>query len=383
MFAPLSQALILLAGSVLLVTIARRLALPTSIAYLVVGLVLGPHALGVVSDSGATRLLAELGVAFLLFTLGLEFSLPRMLAMRREVFGLGAAQVIATAGVFALLGHLLGIAWLIAIVLGGAVAMSSTAILLQQLTERAELNRTHGRLAFSMLLFQDLAFVPFLALGGALVTGQNRFPLSGSVVAVIGGVLAIVAVLAAGRWLLRPLFHEIAHSRLRELFTLAVLLVVLASAWVSHVAGLSFALGAFLSGMMLAETEYRHQIEAVIRPFRDILLGLFFISVGMLLDMHLLGRASELGIVLLMLLTLVTLKATIAALVTRPFTTTRFKALRTGIVMSIGGARRPRRAAAGRDRAVDAPQPADPQQQQARRALAAARAGPDAHRQRA
>src|SRR5258705_862693 len=204
MFAPLSQALILLAGSVLLVTIARRLALPTSIAYLVVGLVLGPHALGVLSDSGATRLLAELGVAFLLFTLGLEFSLPRMLAMRREVFGLGAAQVIATAGVFALLGHLLGIAWLIAIVLGGAVAMSSTAILLQQLTERAELNRTHGRLAFSMLLFQDLAFVPFLALGGALVTGQNRFPLSGSVVAVIGGVLAIVAVVAAGRLVLRP-----------------------------------------------------------------------------------------------------------------------------------------------------------------------------------
>jgi CPA2 family monovalent cation:H+ antiporter-2 len=337
MFAPLSQALILLAGSVFLVTIARRLGLPTSMAYLVVGLVLGPHALGVVSDSGATRLLAELGVAFLLFTLGLEFSLPRMLAMRREVFGLGAAQVIATAGVFALFGHLLGIAWLIAIVLGGAVAMSSTAILLQQLTERAELNRTHGRLAFSMLLFQDLAFVPFLALGGALVTGQNRFQLSGSVVAVISGVLAIVAVLAAGRWLLRPLFHEIAHSRLRELFTLAVLLVVLASAWVSHIAGLSFALGAFLSGMMLAETEYRHQIEAVIRPFRDILLGLFFISVGMLLDMHLLGRVSVLGIVLLMLLTLVILKATIAALVTRPFTTTRFKALRTGIVMSIGG----------------------------------------------
>jgi CPA2 family monovalent cation:H+ antiporter-2 len=337
MFAPLSQALILLAGSVLLVTIARRLALPTSIAYLVVGLVLGPHALGVLSDSGATRLLAELGVAFLLFTLGLEFSLPRMLAMRREVFGLGAAQVTATAGVFALCGHLLGMTWLIAIVLGGAVAMSSTAILLQQLTERAELNRTHGRLAFSMLLFQDLAFVPFLALGGALVAGQDRFELSGSLVAVIGGALAIVAVLAAGRWLLRPLFHEIAHSRLRELFTLAVLLVVLASAWVSHIAGLSFALGAFLSGMMLAETEYRHQIEAVIRPFRDILLGLFFISVGMLLDVHLLARASELAIAVLMLLTLVILKATIAALVTRPFTTSRFKALRTGIVMSIGG----------------------------------------------
>jgi CPA2 family monovalent cation:H+ antiporter-2 len=335
MFAPLTQALILLAGSVFLVTLARRLTLPTSVAYLVVGLVLGPYGLGVISDSGVTRLLAELGVAFLLFTLGLEFSLPRMLAMRREVFGLGAAQLASTAGVFALIAHLLGIPWLVAIVLGGAVAMSSTALLLQQLTERAELNRTHGRLAFSMLLFQDLAFVPLFALGSALIAGQNELRARDSLLAVIGGALAIVAVLAAGRWLLRPLFHEITHSRLRELFTLAVLLVVLGSAWVSHSAGLPFALGAFLSGMMLAETEYRHQIDAAIRPFRDILLGLFFISVGMLLDVQLLAR--ELGATLAMLLLLVVLKAIIAALVTRPFTTSRFKALRTGIVISIGG----------------------------------------------
>ncbi len=337
MFSPLFQCLILLAGSVFMVTVARRLALPTSMAYLVVGLALGPHAFGVLSDSGATRLLAELGVAFLLFTLGLEFSLPRMLAMRREVFGLGAAQVTLTAGVFTLLTHLLGVPWLVAVVLGGAIAMSSTAILLQQLTERSELNRTHGRLAFAMLLFQDLAFVPFLALGSALVAGEDQLQLSAGLVPVFGGVLAIVAVLAAGRWLLRPLFHVIAHSRLRELFTLTVLLVVLSSAWVSHSAGLSFALGAFLAGMMLAETEYRHQIEAVIRPFRDLLLGLFFISVGMLLDLRLLGRPSELAAVLLMLATLVTLKALLAALVTRPFTDSRFKALRTGIVMSIGG----------------------------------------------
>src|SRR5580700_1111593 len=338
MLGPLSQVLILLATAVFLVTLVRRLSLPTGLAYLLTGLLLGPHALAVVPDSGTTQLLAELGVAFLLFTLGLEFSLPRMLAMRREVFGLGALQVLATSTAFAALGRLLfGLPWLTAIVLGGAVAMSSTAILLQQLTERAELNRTHGRLAFAILLFQDLAFVPFLALGGLLAAGADRFRLGESALTLVGGVLAIVAVLAEGRWLLRPLFHEIAHSRLRELFTLAVLLVVLASAWVSHIAGLSFALGAFLSGMMLAETEYRHQIEAVIRPFRDILLGLFFISVGMLLDVHLLARASELAFAVLTLLALVILKATIAALVTRPFTTSRFKALRTGIVMSIGG----------------------------------------------
>src|SRR5215470_4416095 len=337
MFTPLAQALILLAGSVFLVTLVRRLALPTSLAYLLVGLVLGPHAFGVVSDSGTTRLLAELGVAFLLFTLGLEFSLPRMLAMRREVFGLGALQVLATTAAFAAIGHLLGVAWLTAIVLGGAVSMSSTALLLQQLTERAEINRTHGRLAFAMLLFQDLAFVPFFALAAMLAAREDRFPFTESLVALGTGVLALVGVLAVGRWLLRPLFHEIAHSRLRELFTLTVLLVVLASAYVSHLSGLSFALGAFLAGMMLAETEYRYQIDAAIRPFRDLLLGLFFVSVGMLLNLHLLGRPSELAIALAMLLTLIILKALLAALVTWPFTHSRFKALRTGIVMSIGG----------------------------------------------
>src|ERR1700728_3704088 len=317
MLGPLSQVLILLATAVFLVTLVRRLSLPTGLAYLLSGLLLGPHALAVVPDSDTTRLLAELGVAFLLFTLGLEFSLPRMLAMRREVFGRGALQVLATSTAFAALGRLLlGLPWLTAIVLGGAVAMSSTAILLQQLTERAELNRTHGRLAFAILLFQDLAFVPFLALGGLLAAGADRFRLGESAL---------------------TLFPEIAHSRLRELFTLAVLLVVLASAWVSHLAGLSFALGAFLAGMMLAETEYRHQIESVIRPFRDILLGLFFISVGMLLDVRLLGRPSGLGVVVLMLATLVILKAAIAGVVTRPFTDSRFKALRTGIVVAIGG----------------------------------------------
>jgi len=336
MFAPLSQAVILLAAAVFLVSLVRRLALPTSLAYLITGLVLGPGALAVVSDTGTTRLLAELGVAFLLFTLGLEFSLPRMLAMRREVFGLGSLQMAITGGAFALLGHLAGVRWLSAVVLGGALAMSSTAILLQQLTERAELNRTHGRLAFAMLLFQDLAFVPLLALAAMLAAGREYRPLSESVTALLGGGLALVAVLAAGRWLLRPLFHEIAHSRLRELFTLAVLFVALSAAWITHLVGLSYALGAFLAGMMLAETEYRHQIEAAIRPFRDILLGLFFISVGMLLDLRLLGRVRSFELTLFLLVTLVVLKAATTALATRPFTNSRFKALRTGIVMSIG-----------------------------------------------
>jgi CPA2 family monovalent cation:H+ antiporter-2 len=295
---------------------------------------LGPFAFGLVSDSSTTQLLAELGVTFLLFTLGLEFSFPRMIAMKREVFGLGAAQVVATTAVFACIAAAVGVPWLMAIVIGGAISMSSTAIIVHQLTDRAELNRTHGRLAFSMLLFQDLAFVPFLALASALTRGDT-FSLSATVISVVAGIVAVAVVLLVGRLLLRPLFHEIARSGLRELFTLAALFVVLSSAWVSHSAGLSLALGGFLSGMMLGETEYRHQIETVIRPFRDILLGMFFITVGMLLDVHLL--IAEFGVVFSMLVGLVVLKAAASALATRFFVDSWFKSIRTGIVISIAG----------------------------------------------
>jgi CPA2 family monovalent cation:H+ antiporter-2 len=331
---PLLQVLILLAGSLFVVTLLRRLGLPPILGYLVVGMALGPFAFGLVRDSPTTALLAELGVTFLLFTLGLEFSLPRMLAMKREVFGLGAAQVVGTTIVFACIARLAGIDWPMAVVIGGAISMSSTAIIMHQLTDRAELNRTHGRLAFSMLLFQDLAFVPFLALAAAL-TRKGEFSWISTLTNVLLGAAAVGVVLLMGRLLLRPLFQEIARSRLRELFTLAVLFVVLSSAWVSHSAGLSLALGGFLAGMMLAETEYRHQIETVIRPFRDILLGLFFITVGMLLDVRLL--VSEFGLVFSMLVGLVVLKATTATLVSRWFTGSWFKSIRTGVVISIAG----------------------------------------------
>jgi len=332
---PLTQVLIMLAASVFVVTLARRLRLPAILGYLIVGMALGPHAFALISDSATTRELPELGIVFLLFMLGLEFSLPRMVAMRREVFGLGALQVLATVGAFALIGHLLGLSWVFAALAGGSIAMSSTAIILHQLTDRGEINRTHGRLAFAMLLFQDLAFVPLLALASDLPNGQGAFSAGGAIAAVLTGAAAVAVVLAAGRWLLRPLFHEIAHSRLRELFTLAVLFVVLASSWISYVAGLSLALGAFLAGMMLAETEYRHQIEAVIRPFRDILLGLFFISIGMLLDVRLL--AQHFALVSALLVGLLLVKATIASLAARLFVSSTFKAVRTGIVVAIGG----------------------------------------------
>lgn len=332
---PLTQVLIMLAASVFVVTLARRAGWPAMLGYLVVGLALGPHALGVIPRSAVMQALPELGVVFLVFTLGLEFSLPRMLAMRREVFGLGALQVGAILGVSAAIARLLGVRWPDAIVIGGAVAMSSTAVILQQLTERGELNRTHGRLAVAMLLFQDLAFVPLLALASGLARGLGPLSLEQGALTVGAGALAVVIVLAAGRWLLRPLFHVIAHSRLRELFTLTALTVVLASSWVCYRAGLSLALGAFLAGMMLAETEYRHQIETVIRPFRDILLGLFFISVGMLLDVRLL--VADLALVSALLAGLFVLKVLLTALAARLFVDSTFKAVRTAVVVAIGG----------------------------------------------
>ena len=334
---PLTQVLVMLLASVLVVTAARRLGLPHMLGYLVVGLMVGPHSLGLVGDSDQTQLLAEIGVVFLLFTLGLEFSWPRMVAMRREVFGLGALQMLLTTGLFALCGRLLGMSWLLAVAAGGALAMTSTAIVIRQLTEQVEINRTHGRLALSILLFQDLAFVPLLAMATAVAGGgaETLFSADGALRLLARGTLALLLVLVAGRWLLRPLFVEISRSRLKELFTLLVLFVVLSSAWATEIAGLSLALGGFFAGMMLAETEYRHQVEAVIRPFRELLLGLFFISVGMLLDLKLL--LEQFWIVSAAVVVIVLFKVGMTSIAVRGFVTTNFKALRTGLVLGGGG----------------------------------------------
>ena len=332
---PLAQILLLLAAAVGVVALARRVGMPAILGYLIVGIAVGPYALGLVDETEGTRLLAELGVVFLLFTLGLEFSWPRMVAMRREVFGVGSVQVVLVAGVATLVFQAFGVDLLAAVALGGAVAVSSTAIIVQQLTEQSEINRTHGRVAFSVLLFQDLAFVPFLVLAGALAAGSLDFSAARVGTAVALGTLAVGFVLLAGRYALRPLLHEIAHSRLQELFTLAVLLVALGSAWVSHAAGVSMATGAFLAGVMLAETEYRHQVEAAIRPFRDILLGLFFISVGMMLDLGVLR--GDLLLILGILAAMTAGKALLMALVGRFWGLPPFKAVRTGIVLSVGG----------------------------------------------
>ena len=333
---PLLQILILLTASVGVVALVRRMALPAILGYLLVGAALGPHALALVDDTATTRLLAEFGITFLLFTLGLEFSRPRLVAMRAEVFGVGGLQVLLTAGIVAGIGIAgFGIAPATAIVMGGAIAMSSTAIIVAQLTEQSENNRSHGRLAVAICLFQDLAFTLLLALESSLRDGGHPGGARRVAESIAFAALALALVLAAGRWLLRPLFHAIASVRSTELFALTALLVVLAAAWATRAAGLSLALGGFLAGMMLAETEFRHQVEASIRSYRDALVGLFFIGVGMLLDGRLLMR--DWTLVAGLLAGVLVLKAGVIALVARRAARSWSKALRTGIVAAQGG----------------------------------------------
>ena len=327
--------LVLMGVAVVLLAVFRYLRLPQILAYLVAGVLVGPYGFGWIPDVAGTRTLAEFGLVFLMFTIGLEFSLPKLLAMKQTVFGLGGAQVLISCAVFGFIAWSLGVPAAGAIVIGGVLALSSTAIVMKLLIEQLEQNSRHGRHAFGVLLFQDLIVVPFLilipALGGA--GGQSVWPTFGWVL--VKSVLVLAAILFVGRWLLRPLFHEIASARLREFFMLSVLLLTLTAAWVTQTAGLSLALGAFLAGMMLGETEYRHQVESDILPFRDILLGLFFITVGMQLDTGMLS--AQWFWILAAVAGLFAFKTALIAVLGRLFKMELGVALRTGLVLSQGG----------------------------------------------
>ena len=281
----LHSVLILLAASVVVVALFRRLSLPPIIGYLVVGMAIGPSALGLLQETEGTHLLAEFGVVFLLFTIGLEFSFPQLHAMRWSVGVLGASQVLVCLALFGLVGGWLTGSPEIGVVLGGALALSSTAIVTKQLTEQLEIHTRHGRRAVGVLLFQDLAVVPLL-IAIPILAGYSDHSLGTELgISLLKGVAVFAAMVWIGRKALRPIFHEVARARSNELFTLTVLLIAIAAAWATYLAGLSLALGAFLAGIMLGETEYRHQIDADIRPFRDVLLGFFFITVGMVIDL--------------------------------------------------------------------------------------------------
>jgi CPA2 family monovalent cation:H+ antiporter-2 len=283
MHTALELVLILLAAAVIVAVLARALRLPAMLGYLLTGIVIGPYALGLIPDTPQTRYLAEFGVVFLMFSIGLEFSLPKLVSMRSTVFGFGGAQVgvtlAATVGVLWLLGYPVttGVA------LGGVLAMSSTAIVIKMLAERAELQSQHGRTILGALLFQDLAVVPLLILIPAFVRPGDE--LAGALgLALLKAAVVLMLVLYFGPRVMRPWFHRVAMARSSELFTLNLLFFTLGLAFITEQAGLSLALGAFLAGMLVSETEYRYQVEDDIKPFRDVLLGLFFVTIGMRLD---------------------------------------------------------------------------------------------------
>ena len=339
----LELSLLFLFAAVCGVVVFRLIHLPPMLGYLVVGIVIGPHALGLASDLESTRHLAEFGVVFLMFSIGLEFSLAKLYAMKRIVFGLGLAQVAITIVVTVVGGYGLtrllpgffgrpGGAALLA--LGGALAMSSTAIVVKLLTERIELETEHGRRILGVLLFQDLAVVPLLIIVPALASPDGELTQT-LVIAFIKAACVLALLLYFGQKLMGVWFTIVARRRSQELFMLNLLLVTLGLAWITELAGLSLALGAFVAGMLISETEYRHRVEEDIKPFRDVLLGLFFITIGMLLNVQVV--ISNIGLVLLLLFVPIALKLLLITGLAKLFGASPGVAVRTGLGLAQAG----------------------------------------------
>ncbi|WP_034295996.1 cation:proton antiporter [Herbaspirillum sp. RV1423] len=342
MFSGLELTLFLLGAAVLGVVAFRMLHLPPMLGYLVVGIIIGPHGLGFAEDNETTHALAEFGVVFLMFSIGLEFSLPKLSSMRNIVFGLGVAQVLGTIAVAMVFGwsaayilpQMHSISWPAAFALGGALAMSSTAIVSKLLTERLELETEHGRRILGILLFQDLALVPLLIVVPALAKN------SGNLVVTLAwastkALVVLALLLFFGHKLMRSWFQIVVKRRSQELFMLNLLMITLGAAWITEKAGLSLALGAFIAGMLISETEYKHQVEEDIKSFRDVLLGLFFITIGMLLNVHLV--LEHWWLVLFLLIGPVSLKFTLIAALAKLFGSSTGVALRTGLALAQAG----------------------------------------------
>jgi len=327
--------LIILASSLVVIALFRRLRLPPVLGYLCVGLMIGPTALDWVNESDELPDLAELGVVFLLFSLGLEFSLSKMLALRHVVFGLGSLQVLGSGMLLGALLMLFGMSVTPALLLGAGLALSSTAIVSKELGSLGEIFSSHGQNAIGVLLFQDVVAVLLLTLVPVFAGSSDQAWYWALPLTLAQTVLLFVGLLLASRWLLPRLFHEVAASRSAELFVLLALVIVLLTAWLTHLLGLSPALGAFLAGMLLGESHYRHQIEADIRPFRDILLGLFFVSIGMLIDLQLF--ASHGLLILGLTLCLLLIKGSVVALLVKWRGSDDETAWRSGLALAQGG----------------------------------------------
>jgi glutathione-regulated potassium-efflux system protein KefB len=333
----LQAVVVFLLAAVLIVPLAKRLQLGAVLGYLFAGVLIGPSVLGVAGNSQNIAHLSELGVVLLLFIIGLELSPRRLWVMRKSVFGVGLAQVMLTGVVIGALALVVfGQPLNSAIVLGFGLALSSTAFGLQSLAERKELTSPHGRLAFAILLFQDIAAIPLIAMVPLLAGGDHATSAAENLNQGLRVLGSIAAVVIGGRYLLRPVFRVVAKANLPEVSTATALLVVIGTAWLMDLAGISMALGAFLAGLLLADSEYRHEMEAQIEPFKGLLLGLFFISVGMGANLSLLfsDPIAVLGLTLL----LIALKLPLLYLVGRlAGGLGKVSAIRLGIVLAAGG----------------------------------------------
>jgi CPA2 family monovalent cation:H+ antiporter-2 len=330
----LPVALILLASAVVVVVLFRQLSIPAILGYLIVGACIGPKALGLVAATEDQRYLAEFGVVFLMFSVGLEFSLPQLMAMRRTVFGFGGAQVAVIVALGVAGSMLVGLTWREGIVVGGVAAMSSTAIISKTLAERGQLHSEYGRQVMGVLLFQDLAVIPLLVLIPALALSKGAIAFA-IAVALVKAAVVLAIVLYLGQRLMRPLFDLVARQKSSELFVLFVLLVTLGLAWITERAGLSLALGAFLAGMLISETEYRYQVEDYIKPFRDVLLGLFFVTIGMLLDLK--SLAEHFVAIAVVFALLMVVKFIVIFALARGFGSAKPTALRAAMVLAPAG----------------------------------------------
>ncbi|WP_367372437.1 cation:proton antiporter [Pseudomonas lini] len=327
--------LIIFTSSLVVIALFQRLRLPPVLGYLCVGLMIGPTAFNWVNESEELPDLAELGVVFLLFSLGLEFSLSKMLALRQVVFGLGSLQVLGSGMVLGGLLMLFGMPTTPALLLGAGLALSSTAIVSKELSSLGELFSRHGQNAIAVLLFQDVVAVLLLTLVPVFAGSSDQAWYWALPLTLGKTIVLFVGLLLVSRWFLPRLFHEVAASRSAELFVLLALVIVLLTAWLTHLLGLSPALGAFLAGMLLGESHYRHQIEADIRPFRDILLGVFFVSIGMLIDLRLF--ASHGLLILGLTLGLLLIKGTVVALLVKWRGSDVETAWRSGLALAQGG----------------------------------------------
>ncbi|WP_095189590.1 monovalent cation:proton antiporter-2 (CPA2) family protein [Pseudomonas sp. Irchel 3E19] len=327
--------LIILASSLVMIALFRRLRLPPVLGYLCVGLLVGPTAFNWVNESEHLPDVAELGVVFLLFSLGLEFSLSKMIALRKVVFRLGSQQVLISTALLGLLLMLLGMPLTPALLLGAGLSLSSTAIVTKELSSLGEVFSSHGQNAVGVLLFQDVVAVLLLTLVPVFAGSSDQAWYWALPLTLTKTIVLFFGLLLASRWLLPRLFHEVAASRSAELFVLLALVIVLLTAWLTHLLGLSPALGAFLAGMLLGESHYRHQIEADIRPFRDILLGVFFVSIGMLIDLQLFISHSLLIVGLTVGLMLI--KGIVVALLVKWRGNDNETAWRSGLALAQGG----------------------------------------------